>query len=147
MGSLTLPESGLVYLDTSPIIYAVEKIPPYDALLQPLWAQAQTGAIQFVGSELLLLETLVKPVQAGDNLLQTAFRHFLYAREMRLVSISTTVLETAVQLRATSNLKAPDAIHAAAALQLSCDAFITNDPVFRRVSGLSVVVLEELKPK
>lgn len=143
MGSLTLPQSGSIYLDASPIIYAVEKIPPYGALLQPLWTQRQTALPYLVGSELLLLETLIKPIQAGDRLLQTAFRRFLYAREMQLVSINTAVLETAVQLRATTNLKTPDAIHAATALEMGCAMFITNDPIFRRVSNLSVVILNE----
>lgn len=144
MGSLSLFEPGLTYLDASPIIYAIEKISPYDTLLQPLWEPRTSEFPYFVGSELLLLETLVKPIQAGDELLQTAFRHFLYAREMQLIPISTTILETALQLRATVNLKTPDAIHAATALQTGCKLFITNDPVFRRVSNLSVIVLNDL---
>lgn len=144
MGALTLPESGLIYLDTSPIIFAVEKIPPYDNLLRPLWKPREDSPPYFVGSELLLLETLVKPVEAGDSLLQQAFRSFLSAREMKLIPISTTILETAVSLRATLKLKAPDAIHAATALAMSCVALITNDPVFRRVPNLPVILLDDL---
>ncbi|MCL4872321.1 MAG: PIN domain-containing protein [Anaerolineae bacterium] len=147
MGTVSLPESGLIYLDTSPIIYAVEKIPPYDQLLQPLWKPRQAAPPYFIGSELLLLETLVKPVQAGDELLQTAFRHFLYAHELQLIPISVAILETAVQLRATAKLKTPDAIHAATALRAGCDTFITNDPIFRRIPNLSVIILDELLPK
>ncbi|MEI8165151.1 MAG: hypothetical protein WCG26_02195 [Chloroflexales bacterium] len=30
MGTLALPTSGLVYLDTDALIYSVEKIAPYD---------------------------------------------------------------------------------------------------------------------
>lgn len=37
MGQLILPGSGTVYVDTSPVIYAVEKVAPYAALLNPLW--------------------------------------------------------------------------------------------------------------
>ena len=37
MGSLTLPPSGPVYLDTSGFIYSVERIPPYSDLLEPMW--------------------------------------------------------------------------------------------------------------
>lgn len=36
MGQLALPTSGLVYLDASPIIYSVEKISPYQEIMQPL---------------------------------------------------------------------------------------------------------------
>ncbi len=144
MGALTLPESGLIYLDTSPIIYAVEKIPPYDDLLRPLWKPREDTPPYFVGSELLLLEALVKPVEVGDSLLQQAFRNFLSAREIKLVPISTSILETAVTLRATLKLKIPDAIHAATALKTSCQTFITNDPIFRRVPNLSVILLDDL---
>ena len=35
MGSLTLPTHGVVYFDTSAVIYSVEKIAPYDGLLLP----------------------------------------------------------------------------------------------------------------
>ena len=41
MGALSLPASGLVYLDTNPIIYSVEKHPVYWPLLQPLWQAAK----------------------------------------------------------------------------------------------------------
>lgn len=147
MGSVTLPQSGLTYLDASVIIYAVEKIPPYDELLQPLWQTREAAPPYFIGSELLFLETLVKPVQAGNDVLQTAFRKFLEAREMQLIPISAAILETAVQLRAIAKLKTPDAIHAATALQAGCDTFITNDPIFGRISNLSVIILDELLPK
>jgi hypothetical protein len=36
MGSLTLPATGPVYLDTQIFIYAVEKHPVYSPLLSPL---------------------------------------------------------------------------------------------------------------
>ncbi len=40
MGTLTLPASGLVYLDANPVIYTVEKHPVYGPLLQP---HSETG--------------------------------------------------------------------------------------------------------
>ena len=46
MGALSLPASGLVYLDANPIIYTVEKHPVYGPLLQPLWQAAQAKTIE-----------------------------------------------------------------------------------------------------
>lgn len=37
MGTLNIPNSNLVYVDTSPVIYSVEKFPEYLPLLSPLW--------------------------------------------------------------------------------------------------------------
>jgi len=53
-------------------------------------------------------------------------------------------LEIAADLRATTRLKTPDAIHAATALDAGCALFVTNDPAFRRVPRLNVAVLSEV---
>jgi predicted nucleic acid-binding protein len=63
-----------------------------------------------------------------------------------LVPITQTVLELAARLRATINLKTPDATHAATALDGGCDHFVTNDPTFKRVPSLPVRVLSDLIP-
>lgn len=43
MGSLAAPSGSVVYLDANSIIYSVERIAPYHALLQPIWQGAATG--------------------------------------------------------------------------------------------------------
>jgi len=97
-----------------------------------------------IGSELLLVETLVKPVEQGDPALEASFRRFLTAsREMQLLPISRQILERALKLRAAHRVRTPDAIHAATALIAGCTLFATNDPVFRRVSGLQAVILDD----
>ena len=144
MGQLTLPASGPVYLDADVIIYSVEKIEPYWSLLQPLWQAAQAGDFLLVGSDLLVLETLVKPIQAGDKELEQIFRQLLLASaEVQLYPITRPVLDQAVQLRAGLNLKSPDAIHAATALSVGCTLFLTNDKGFKRVPNLPVTILDQ----
>jgi predicted nucleic acid-binding protein len=143
MGSLNLPVSGLVYLDTSPIIYSVEKAQDFYPLLLPLWQAAKSGQIELVTSELTLLESLVVPLRRKDTVLINAFERALTAAETELAPITIDVLRDAAQLRADTNLKTPDAIHAATAMAQGCVQFITNDPAYRRVTGLNVVVLSE----
>ena len=93
----------------------------------------------------MLLETLVKPVQAGDNELVDIFRQLLLnTAEVSLQPISRAVLEQAVQLRAAYNLKTPDAIHAATAVTTGCHLFLTNDRAFERVPNLPVTILSDL---
>ena len=70
MGALSLPASGLVYLDANPIIYTVEKHPVYGPLLQPLWQAARAKTLEVVTSELTLMETLVGPFKSGDTALE-----------------------------------------------------------------------------
>jgi hypothetical protein len=59
VGALTLPASGLVYVDTSVVIYSVERYPAYTAVLLPLWQAAHAKRVQVVSSALCLMETLV----------------------------------------------------------------------------------------
>ena len=144
MGSLTLPTAGLVYLDTDAIIYSVEQIAPYWSLLQPLWEAAQRGSFLVISSELALLETLVKPLQLGDSLLIQLYRDLLTAtQETRLTPIRRPIIARAAQLRATVNLKIPDAIHAATALHEGVALFVSNDAAYRRVPSLPVTLLDD----
>lgn len=113
--------------------------------MQPLWLAAQSGNFGLIGSELLILETLVKPIQNQDRILEATFRQiFTASRELQLVPITANVLERATQLRATFGIKTPDAIHAATALIYGCTLFITNDPGFRRVTDLKTAILQEI---
>ena len=42
MGALSVPTSGIVYVDTMTVIYTVERYPAYWPLLQPLWQAAHS---------------------------------------------------------------------------------------------------------
>ncbi len=69
MGSLSLPASGIIYVDTAPIIYTVERHADYESLLLPLWAKADAQSLTVITSELTLLETLVKPLRDNNQTL------------------------------------------------------------------------------
>lgn len=88
---------------------------------------------------------LVKPIHDANDLLQQLFTEVMYSTPgFSCIPISRQVLEVAAQLRATINIKTPDAIHAATALVHPCTLFVTNDPAFRRVPNLPVVVLSDI---
>ena len=46
MGTLSIPGSGIVYIDTAPIIYAVERHADYESLLFPLWAASDAQSVE-----------------------------------------------------------------------------------------------------
>lgn len=144
MGSLNIPESSLVYVDTSVVIYSVEKFPSYSPLLEPLWLSLSSGNIQMFSSELILMETLVVPLRNSDTTLINAYEQLLLSSEMQLIPIGQSILREAANLRATTSLRTPDAIHAATALSINCTLFLTNDKGFRNVPNLPVVVLSEV---
>lgn len=143
MGALTVPATGLVYLNANCIIYSVEKHPVYWPLLQPAWLAAKVGVVEIVSSDLVLMETLVGPLKSGDAVLATAYERLFQQAQTRLLPITHAVLRAAAELRATTRLKTPDAIHAATARQAGCALFVTNDVGFRRLAGLPVAILDD----
>ena len=144
MGSLTLPTGGSVYIDANAIIYSVERIDPYRELLAPMWQEAGAGRFALASSELVVLETLIKPLREGNARLEMLFRSIFAAAEMDLIPATLAIWEYAARIRAVTGLKTPDALHAATALQAECTLFVTNDGDFRRVEGLPVAVLDDL---
>ncbi|MGH2485543.1 MAG: type II toxin-antitoxin system VapC family toxin [Ktedonobacterales bacterium] len=132
-------------MDANCIIYSVERVAPYQALLQPLWDGARAGVWRICTSELSILETLVTPIRAGDLPLENDYRRLLTgSSDMRLVAITRAILDDGARLRAATRLRTPDAIHAATALREGCSLFVTNDAGLHHAPGLNVVVLRDL---
>ena len=144
MGSLTLPTHGTVYLDANGFIYSVERVEPYCTLLEPMWRQARAGEFDVASSDITVLETLVKPLREGDEVVEMLLRSMFDAHEVSLIPATRELWEDAARIRADTGLKTPDALHAATALSAGCALFVTNDTDFRRVEGLPIVVLDDL---
>ena len=144
MGQLILPNSSRIYIDTVVAIYSVEWNPNYYSVLEPLWLKFQAREIEIISSELMLMEILVLPLRNDDSFLVDAYEQLLLSEAMQLIPINQSILRQAANLRATTSLKTPDAIHAATALSVGSNQFITNDKGFRNVPGLPVVILSEI---
>lgn len=61
------------------------------------------------------------------------------------MDVTSTIAENAARLRAKYNLRTPDALHVATALQTNCNAFLTNDLGLKRVNEIVVLVLDDLE--
>jgi predicted nucleic acid-binding protein len=135
----------VVYVDASAVIYAVEQIEPYRSAGAPLWDALDAGLQQVVTSELTVLEVLIKPLRQGNHALVTLLRQVLLGTTgLSCRPIHLMLIEAAARIRADHNLRTPDAIHAATALECGSAMFVTNDATFRRVPGLNVTVLSEI---
>ena len=144
MGPLILPTGGSVYVDANAIIYSVERVEPYRELLAPMWQEARAGRFTLASSELVALETLIRPLRDGNARLEMLFRSILAAEEMDLIPATLATWEGAARIRAATGLATSDALHAATALGAACSLFVTNDTDFRRVDGLPLLVLNDL---
>jgi predicted nucleic acid-binding protein len=142
---MTLPSTGVAYVDANSLIHTVEQHSIYAPLMEPLWLAAQAKTIEVLSSDLALMECLVGPLKRADSVLVKNDESALLGTEMRLLPITQSILRDAAQLRATTKLRTPDAIHAATAQQSGCSLFVTNDVGFRAVPGLPVVIFDDLR--
>jgi predicted nucleic acid-binding protein len=97
-------------------------------------------------SELTLAELLVKPIRDGDTRAKEAVNN-LIGRNARLVAIPVNrpILVLAAEIRATSSMRLPDAIHLVTARLTSCDFLLTNDQAFKSaIQPPRVYLLSEL---
>ncbi|MGL5876051.1 MAG: type II toxin-antitoxin system VapC family toxin [Xenococcaceae cyanobacterium] len=144
MGQLVIPSGSKLYVDTAVLIYTLEENKDYFDLLEPLWLKFQAQEIELISSELILMEVLVLPLRSNNQSLVSDYEQLLLNSAMQLIPIDRAILRQAANLRASNNLKTPDAIHAATAISVNCDLFITNDKGFRNLSNLPYVILSEI---
>ncbi|MDA1049541.1 MAG: PIN domain-containing protein [Planctomycetota bacterium] len=124
-------------VDTAPVIYFIEANPKYDALVTEIFQRISNGVFEGLCSVITLTEVLVQPLHHGD---QQAARDYtdllLHSQHFATVSIDPAIAKTAGELRARYNLRTPDALQIAAAMENGCQAFLTNDTTLNRVTEI-----------
>ncbi|MGB5737590.1 MAG: PIN domain-containing protein [Thiohalocapsa sp.] len=135
----------ILFLDACAIIYLIEA----DAGFHPsIVATLGSLRARFPGSRLgvsrlSILECLIKPLHDRDGELIDSYRQFFAARDLLMVELDATVVETALRLRVDYGLRTPDALQAASALTIpsASHRFVTNDRRFERVVELESIQL------
>lgn len=117
-----------LYIDANVIIYAVEgKDEGLRASARRWLVTASTVGTEFTTSIFTEFECHVGALKDKDFALVDTFSAFLRQPSWVLVPISFDVLRRAAVIRAEHNLKPPDAIQAASAIETRSDLFLTND--------------------
>jgi predicted nucleic acid-binding protein len=142
---LDLLQDRVVGLDTAPLIYFIEKNPRYYAKVRPFFERAADNRFRVVTSVITVVEVLVHPLR-NDNLeLAHKYRDILGNQsELSVLPVSEALAEQAARLRATYNLRTPDAIQLATALQEGASFFLTNDNRLPDLENLQVLILDSL---
>lgn len=134
-----------VLLDSAPVIYHVEGNAAYQPLTDWVFGQLQAGQFEAATSPITLAECLVQPYRQGNAALFQQFVNAITAGVRTHFAGMDACAEKAADLRARYNLSLPDAFQVAAALAAGCDAFVTNDQAFKRVTELTILVLDDLE--
>ncbi|MGB3299444.1 MAG: PIN domain-containing protein [Phormidesmis sp.] len=145
MGLLEALEGDHIYLDTNTWIYALEGYSEFRSELTLLFEQMQAGTLTGITSELTLAELLVKPCRDRDLEQQVRYKKAIANRKNFFVMpVLRDLLIDAAEVRAKTQLKLPDAIHAATALRTKCTTLLTNDRQMKKLTDISVVLLSEV---
>ena len=133
--------------DTMVFIYHLEEHPRYAAATQGILSAWEKGPHRGVTSILSLSEVLVKPLREGDRGVAEDYRRLLTTfPNMRLLDVTRGIAEIGARIRAAHGLSLPDGIQVATALAAGATGFISNDPDFKRVPDIEVLLLDEVTP-
>ena len=118
----------------------------YQPILTRLFDFNDRGGFSFVTSTVTLLEVLVKPLRDGQTAIAKQYRDILTsAKSIEIIDVTTAISEQAAFLRAKYNLRTPDAIQLATAIELGADYFLTNDSQLKSFSEINVLTVAELQ--
>jgi predicted nucleic acid-binding protein len=133
-----------VCIDSSPIIYFIEKHPKYHGVLHPLFAEINAGSIDAITSTLSLLEVLVLPFKTDNKFLtEKYYEILLHSKGFSVHEVTHEISELAARLRAKYDIRTPDAILIATGIHYDVGAFLTNDSTLKKVIETKVLVLDD----
>lgn len=133
-----------VALDSCVFIYQVDENTKYLRLTDEIFAWIESAAAKAFTSTLTMTEVLVQPYRLKDRPRANRFYNLLSTYpNLEWISPGLVVADVAAKIRAEHRLRTPDAIQAATAIHSDATALVTNDPVFRRIPDLDVLILDE----
>lgn len=136
---------NFIGLDTSPFVYFVERNILYVDIMREVFKRITDGKFAAGSSVISLTEVLVQPLRQKNQNLADKYRDLLYdASNFELFPLNDLIAERAAELRAKYNLRTPDALQIAAALENNCDAFLCNDKDLKKVTEINVLILDEI---
>lgn len=134
-----------LHIETAPLIYFVEQNPSYVDRMRFIFQLLQAGNFHAVSSVITLAEVLAHPLCLNRHDLEKVYLTLLTrSKYFKLIPVSQTIAREAANLRALDNLKTPDALQPATALESQCDTFLTNDKGLMRVTSLKIILIDDL---
>jgi predicted nucleic acid-binding protein len=131
----------VIYCDSVILMYYFDYSGPFNVRAANRLAALAAASDQLAVSDLVRLECRVKPVKDGDATKLATYDAFFARPDVRLVPITSATFDRATLLRAKHNFKLADSLHLAAAIEASCDRFLTNDARLSRCKDISIEVL------
>ena len=134
-----------IAIDTMIFIYAFEEHPAHASFLRSFFYALEKGEMESVTSSVTITESLAQPYRLKDFTLaaqyMALFRNFPH---LSVVPVTDDIAERAAFLRASQNLKTPDALQLATALLSESNFFLTNDQSLSSIQDIPILILDRL---
>ena len=131
-------------MDTPLFIYHLEDYPRYTPLTETVFNSLEKGMNKGITSYLSLLEILAKPKREKALHAARDYEYYLTTfPNLAFFEMGLDVARKASNLRATVQIKTPDAIQIATAIVHGATAFLTNDRTFEKIKEVEVLTLDK----
>lgn len=131
-----------IVIDTAPLVYLLEDVGARGAAVGVVIERALDGGLAYVPS-IVAAELYVKPLRDELHTVVRSIDAFLASPGIQITALDHAIARRGAEVRAFIGLGLADALIAATALERDA-TLVTNDNVFTRVSGLRVLVVDEL---
>jgi predicted nucleic acid-binding protein len=134
-----------IALDTGPFVFWLAGNSRYFEIANYILGLIEKRNVRAVTSTITLTELLVEPYRAQDRRrVDRIYAVLVTYPHLEWIAPTVEIADRAARFRAEHDLKTPNAIQAATAMLSGATAFIANDPTFRRIPGLGVLILDEM---
>lgn len=133
-----------VGLDTMVFIYHFDQKKPYYPICLDIFKLLEKGQARAVTSVISLAESLSHPRLRSQLVkLQDIRSFFLEEPNLKLVEVGFRVGDTAAFLRRKYQIRLPDALEIATALDSDAALFLTNDSSLQKIEEIPIFILKD----
>lgn len=137
-----LSKSKRIGLDSMAYIYLLEEHPKLSVLVENIFERAENNKLVIVSSALVLIEVLTGLRKSKKQDVEKEFQYIISEFPyLEIHNMDKNLVNSVVDLRVNYNLKTPDAIHLATAIEHKADVFITNDKQLKKVKEIAILYL------
>ena len=141
---IALAKHKHIGLDSNVIIYFLDDDQRYAKTCREIFSNMEKKKNIGITSGLSYLESAVSAMRTKDIPTLTMIKSFfLQMPGLKVVMPDYDILDKALYLRATYNIKAIDAIQLATAIHNDCSLFITNDKNITKIKEITYLYLDE----
>lgn len=140
--SFKIPRQGKIYLDTNLYIYFFENNLQYADEIENLLNLTTEKKITLIASTLLLSEILVSPYKTKNKQLLQIYQNLDQTiTNLNLIPLNKKIADQTAFIRAKYDIRTPDAIHLATAIDQQANLFVTADQQLSKVKEINVEIV------